>query len=73
MKIVGITETDTKRSFEVCLEEECSKDEEHIARHETFTWGLDGNTMSQEDMIREIKLLLKPKVTPKTKKVSIAI
>lgn len=58
--IVKITETARGKTFEVCLEDECMKepDEEHIREyHRTWTWSLQDNSMTEEDMIREVKLL----------------
>ena len=57
MKIVSITETGTEKTFEVCLVDKCSKDEAHKAEHHrTWTWA-QTDDMTEEDMIREVKLL----------------
>lgn len=76
-KIIEIQDTPTSKTIVACLAEKCVKGDQHIEDyHRSWTWD-DLVNMSEADMIREVKLLiksaLKPQPTPKIKTVSIKV
>jgi len=76
-KIIEIQDTPTTRTIVACLAANCADDAQHVEEyHRSWTWGLD-TSMTEADMIREVKLLIKsaigPKSSPTIRKVSIKV